>query len=375
MSLTGECFDKVFGLSRETNACYATYPAGYSESASGLYLDETPGLNLKRIMGSVETTAELWTLMENARVEGVKRFTSETVKHLQANAAWTRKPMSATIGSIDNGSGTVTTPNTYHGMDVVVPNHIGGQAILKRVGMYVKFTGSVNVHLYEEGNDTPLTTFVVSAVANRLTWTDVGPIGLDMEADGMTYKRYWLLWEPAGREALNSRIHCGCSGTPVWNCEHPWWVVPPSKAQDWYTWAMANGTYGSTLSDRVNWAHSNATQGMLLGFDFKCDGRTTLCTGTPDYDTDVFQSTFAYGSRFAAALYLVEHMTGSTRVNRDNIVNGDQLELMRVGYAKEINERAEWLGMELAKPENVKTYSDCFTCADESGLMVQTIRR
>ena len=87
------------------------------------------------------------------------------------------------------------------------------------------------------------------------------------------------------------------------------------------------------------------------------------------------QSVFAYGSRFAAALYLVETITGSTRVNRENISNGDALELARVSYMKEMNERAEWLGFELSKPENINRYSDCFACKDEHGLGVSTIRR
>lgn len=375
MSLTGECFDKVFGLSRSTDDCYDTYPAGYSESASGLYLDEAPGLNLKRIFSAFETTADMWDAMAKAREEGVRRFTNETIKHLQANAAWKRKPLSGTVGSIDNGSGTVTTPNTYHGMDLLLPNHKGGKAVLKRVGMYVKFTGTVTVSLYQEGTNTPITSFNVSTVNNQLTWTDIVNVELDMEQDGSGYKRYWFLWEPAGREALNSRIHCGCGGTPTWNCENPWFMKSPEKRQDWYLWAMANGTYGNDLSDRANWGHNNATQGMLLGFDFKCDARTTLCSGSPDYASDVFQSVFAYGAMFAGALHLVEQITSSTRVNRENIVAGDQMELNRVGYTKEMNERAAWLGAELALPENIDTYSDCFTCKDETGLNVSTMRR
>ena len=71
----------------------------------------------------------------------------------------------------------------------------------------------------------------------------------------------------------------------------------------------------------------------------------------------------------------MEFITGSTRVNRESIVNGDQMELARVSYTKEMNERAEYMGYELSQPENVNRYSDCFACKDDSGIAVSTIRR
>jgi hypothetical protein len=70
----------------------------------------------------------------------------------------------------------------------------------------------------------------------------------------------------------------------------------------------------------------------------------------------------------------VEDVTGSTRVIRENIVDGDQMELLRVSYQKEVDERAEWLGSELSE-DGVNMFSDCFACKDAHGMQIQTIRR
>lgn len=382
MSVATGCFENVFGLSRSGCECLGTPPDDYDVSMSGLYLDETPAFNIEKVFGAANCNATGWEIMTKAREHGIKSFTDRVLREVRSQTKWKRSPIKATIGSTDSGTGTVNLAKTYHGMDVLFPDHRGGTATLKRIGMYVKFTGTVTVSVYEEDNDTPITTFSVNTTANRLTWTDVVWLDLDMDADGASNKRYWFLWEPTGgQQALNSRIHCGCSGTPTWSCAHPWWSNEPNKPQAWYKWAMANGTYGDTLIDRENWTHNNATQGMLLEFDFRCDARTSICYAEPDYQGDPLQSAFAWGARYEAALYIINYISGSTRVNRETLTGGDELERLRVSYMAEVQKFAEYMGGYLSgagedgylHPEQISTYSDCFIC-NNNGPSVKSIR-
>ena len=155
----------------------------------------------------------------------------------------------------------------------------------------------------------------------------------------------------------------------------------PSKNQEWYKWAMANGTSGNLLSDRDKWTHSNSTQGLMLDIDFTCDARTSICRDDPDYEGDPVQAAFAWGVLFASALDIVQTITGSTRVVREAIAGGDEMERLRVSYMAKVKEYADYIGEVLTMPADngrssgVNSYSDCFTCRDTTGIAVKTIRR
>ena len=385
MSQHAECFEDVFGLSRTDCECFGTPPEGYDTTASGLYLDELPGLDLEKLFKARKCSDEGWTIMDRARTEGVRRFNNEVLKHIKANTKATRTNTRSQIGDTKNGSKTVTLGKTYHGLDLMLADMVGGVATVHRIGGYFKFTGTVDVSVYEVGDDTPIATYTINTVMNRLAWTEIDPLVLSMESTSSQNPRYWFLFEPTpGQQALASKVaSCGCSGKPKWDIYHRQFESAVAiDGQAWTAWAMANGTYGNTIADREDWAHNNETQGLLLDIEFKCNALTAICSGTPDYDQDPLQMTYAYGARFAAGLELVEYITGSTRVNREAITNGDELELLRVNYTKEMNTRAEWLGEQLSEePDDgnphsgVNTYSDCFTCKDPHGIQVKTIRR
>lgn len=385
MSQQPACFENVFGLSRTDCECFGTPPEGFDTTESGLYLDELPGLNLKKLFEAKECSDQGWTIVTRAREAGIQRFNNEVLRYITANAKRKRTDTRSQIGDTKNGTKTVNLTKTYHGLDLMLADMVGGVATVRRIGGYFKFSGTVDVSVYELGDDTPIATHSINAVQNRLAWTEIDPLVLSMESPSSENPRYWFLFEPSGgQQALASKIaSCGCSGKPKWDIgARQFESAVTIDGQAWTAWAMASGTYGNTLADREDWVHNNETQGLLLDVDFKCNARTAICSGSPDYEQDPLQMTYAYGSRFAAGLELVEYITGSTRVNREAITNGDQLELLRVNYTKEMNSRAEYLGEQLSdEPDEgnphsgVNTYSDCFACKDPHGIQVKTIRR
>jgi hypothetical protein len=377
MSATPACFENVVGLSRTDCECYGTPPSGFDTSNSGLFIDETPGLNLERIFSAANCSKDGWTILQRANDSGVKSFVNEVLMGIREGTKWTREPGRSTIGG-EKGTGTVNLNKPYHGIDLVLANHIGGTATIKRIGTAMKFTGSVDVSVYEADNDTPLYTRTVSAVNNVRTWTEIDPITLSMEGNTSENPRYWFLFQPTtGQTALNYTIaSCGCSGKPKWSSNYNQLESAiVLDGQNWTAWAMANGTYGTTLSDRENWTHANETQGLMLDVEFKCDARATLCSGTPDYETDPVQMSIAYGIRLAAALDVISQVTGSTHVIRDNIAGGDELELLRVSLRKDKADIVGYLVEVFTSPDGVNTYSDCFTCKSAQTITAKTMRR
>lgn len=377
MSATPECFEDIIGLSRTDCECYGTPPSGFDISGSGLFIDETPGLNLDRIFSAANCSDDGWKILTRARDNAVKSFVNEVMMGIREGTQWRREPGRSTIGG-EKGTDTVKLNNPWHGIDLVLANHVGGTATIKRIGTAMKFTGDVLVSIYEADNDTPIYTRTVAAVNNVRTWTEIEPITLSMEGNTSDNPRYWFLFQPTtGQTALNYAIaSCGCSGKPKWSSNYGQLESAiVLDGQNWTAWAMANGTYGVDLSNRENWSHANETQGLMLDVEFKCDSKTTLCSGSPDYDQDPVQMSLAYGIRLSAALDVIAQVTGSTRVIRDNIAGGDELELLRAGYRKDKADIIAYLVDVFTSPDGVNTYSDCFTCKSAQNLRASTMRR
>lgn len=388
MSAPYACFEKIIGLSRTDCECFNTgMPVDASESASGLFLDETPGLTLDVIKAaaSCATGGDGWKLMQTAVAEGVKRYTSETLKYIRANTEWKRVPVRSQVGDTENSRKEVTANKTYHGMSLLLPHHVGGWARVKRIGTYFKQTGTINLGVYGRDSDTPIETFALATEANRLKWTDVDVL-LSMEVEGSLNPKFWFLFDTGtstGGNMLNSRIHCGCGGTRKY--ENQPWFESSVKANDkaWMKWAEAGGVSGTTLSEREDWSSYNETQGIVLDIEFGCTAQHSLCTGNPDYDNDPVQMGSAYAVRFAAAAYIVSQIIASTNVNRETLTGGDNFYQLRGGFEKRFYEYAhEFIGATLVQPHDegdphsgVNSYSDCFTCKDVRRMKVSTMLR
>lgn len=385
MSASVACFDNVFGLSRTGCDCFTDgMPTDADVSNSGLFLDETPALNLTRIFSGSGCEDTGWGILTKAREHGVQAFRDKVIALVRQDSKWKRTPTRSKIAD-DKATKEVRLLKSYHGVELVFASHFGGTATIKAIGGAFKFTGSVDVSIYDDASDTPLDTFTITATQNSRVWTQIEPFEIDLTAYGSDNPRYWLLFEPTdGQKALNSKVaSCGCSGKPKWNINAPYYESGVAiDGQAWTAWAMAAGTYGDDLAERDSWIHANETQGLMLDIEFKCDARTVVCSGEPDYQQDPLQQAFAWGSRYEAALYIVDYLTGSTRVNREALAGGEELEQLRVSYMAKVKESSEWLAEQLtAEPDDenprsgINTYSDCFACRDQHGMKVQTIRR
>ena len=60
MSALPDCWNSVIGFTRTDDTCIDdAYPVGYSESLSGLYIDELQGMTL-RILDNTDNSTTLW---------------------------------------------------------------------------------------------------------------------------------------------------------------------------------------------------------------------------------------------------------------------------------------------------------------------------
>lgn len=387
MSAPYDCFEKIIGLADSSCDCFTDdLPADTAESASGLQLAGLEGMNLNVLKAAADcaTGGDLGALLENARVEGIRRYKEETLKYIRANARVKRPSVRGQIGDTAQCRTAVSLNNTHHGLHLRLAHHVGGTATVKRIGTFMEFTGTVDVNLYGIDGTTATETVSCATTAGTLVWTTVD-IDLSLEVNGSQNPEYWFLWEPTGgQQARNSRIHCGCGGRRTWN-ETPWFESGV-KANDeaWMKWAMAHGTKGNTLADRDMWTHTNETQGLLLDIEFGCEAVRTLCDGYPDYTNDPLQMSSAYAVRYAAGSYIISTLLASTSVSRETLTgDGENYYRTKAIFEKGFYERAhDYIGATLVQPPDegdpasgVNTYADCFACKEKSGFRKSTITR
>jgi hypothetical protein len=205
MSYTG-CFENIIGLSRTPCPCTADdIPADADVSASGLYLDETPHLNLQQVQSSMDSCHELWTMMDRARSTAVADMQSETIACIRAGAKVARKANTSIIGEWDESTRKITETTTYVGMMVKAAQIRGGTMTLKRIGLKVDTTGPIQVGVYSLEGLVQL--YTVDAVADTLTWyTLPAALELPMDPDGSLNQRYWLLWEDGSPTTMRSTL-------------------------------------------------------------------------------------------------------------------------------------------------------------------------
>lgn len=384
MSQTNACFENVVGLSRNTCECYGTPPEDYDVSASGLYVDEAPGFNFKKIHEAAECNEDGWSVLTKAREDGQREFINMVLQGVKMQTR-DRRPLGRSVIGKEKGTKALRLPNTYHGLDVKFHWIRGGKAIIKRIGGAFKFSGSVTVEVYDEVQDTPLYTRTITAVQNKKWWTDIEPIEVDLSNLDGDHPRLWFLFTPTeGQEALDISVApCGCGGKAKWT--HDMNTCAAGVVVDgntWTAWLVAGGVKNNTLSTREDWTHSNETQGLMLDVEFKCDGKTVLCFGEPDYEGDIIQRAFARGVQLESALRAIAYATGSTRVVCEAIAGGDETELTRVALRKDRDEVLNWLiavltmeGDDGEERSGVNRYSDCLACKDVSNMQVRTIPR
>ena len=382
MSASTTCFENIIGLSRTDCPCVEDRPVDAGVSESGLYLDELEGLNLRLINASQACGYNgIWAKMERARESAIEQTIEELMACIGANTDPARGIGKAQIGEDKKATAAShLLRHAFHGMTIQTAKVQGGAFYVDAIGTSFKPTDGMgdtivlNVYEREEASSDPIATYVLPITGNKTVWTDIEPLSLSMDAMGMENPRFWFLFSPvAGMKAMNAEINCGCSSTgqnPYWDLNAPQYLSRQQKGQMlWAEWAMAAGTFGTTLADRDTWTTENPTSGILLRVRFECDEQSTFCAGSPNYQTDHIQKVLAHTVRFKAGANLVKEILSSTDINPYTMTGGDQLEQNRKEYLDAFNKRiGQYLCPELSNSANVNRYGDCRKCKDRHGL-------
>lgn len=370
MSIEG-CYANIIGLSRTDCPCLDdNIPSDASVSKSGLYLDESPWLNLASVQAATNSCQELWTILARAVENATRDLRTDLLASIRTNAVPKRQNTRGIIGEWDEATRLLNPDKDHIGMMIHTADMVGGSMTIERIGLKIDTTGNVDVKVYDR--ETLLQTYTVSAVAGSMTWYTLPmPLVLTMEGEGSQNPKYYFLWEPNGRKPYNTRIHCNCPGKflPRYDCQHPSFESATNRnGYNWSQWVMATGIKGDDLNAREDWSKYNETQGLAIDASFTCDMNTVLCGD--DY-TDPLMMEQARAIQDKAAFYALAFIRSSQNVNALTLLNGEMLNENAARYDASYRARIEKL-TELFG-DNINAFSDCLTCKDPWGFKISTI--
>lgn len=353
-----ECLDKIIPLSRTTCECFdSNKPTDYNEGLSEVYLDELEGLEL-RVLEAVSdcATGNLWELMEWAREEAIKRFTSDLLGCLEQKYVRQRNTFSGLIGRATWTSNVALTPG-YAGvrLDLSAVNGRGvrsGVAILNRIGLAFNASATFDVYIYNNVDPAPVGQYTVTTVANQVVFaTLTTPLELPLSRDGYDNFYYYIVYPLNGTYLpKNNGTSCGSCGSP--------------QRAVWEDWFALTGWKASSLSALSSGTSNTPMNGLILDLTLKCRTEELICSDLNplDIQSDGAHAKYPYAVRFKAGELLIEKILSTPNVNRYTMLGNERLWGKRNHFLKTYNDWIAWLCDRINVDKN-----DCLKCDPNEG--------
>lgn len=378
MSTSLDCFKYTNGLSRTSCNCFDDdKPSDFDVSDSGLFIDETEGLNLVYPLSAAECgRGNLWELMESSRDEGALYWNTTVMNYIGERTLRKRKYFSGVIGDDRTNRTKTNFTNNFAGLSMKLSTVRGGVMRLKRVAMFFESATPIDVFLYDNDSDVPLYSWNITPVAGRVEWYTLPiPIDISLVREVPRAKQLWLMYATSGApRPLQHYVTCGCGELKNLNkwTDNPSFanLSTPQARYNWLEWMVVSGTTGNSLTLReTDWHHNNLGYGLMIDAEFICNANEIICADALDYTNDELAMVQAYGLRYAQAERLVDKILSSTKLNRFTMLDREALYGKRSHFKKEMDTRAKYVAHELTKPDRINLINDCFSCKDKFGFV------
>jgi hypothetical protein len=352
------CLREIVGFTRETDSCVSGYDPSYSDSDSGLFIDELPGMGL-RILNSTGGHYDIWEKMTNASENAINAFKIEVLKEILKTKEPARPKFKGDIG--EKSYTTTLSSDTYHGLRLYSDIN-GGSFTLRGITLLLNVSGAITLTIWrgedEEEGATALYTYNLTSVADRPKYNAITPIELTLDGN------YYFLYTTTGLP-LNNKLGCNCGG-------YKWCFDPDAPCyrrsrNKWTEWVMAAGVHGSDLTERDDWPTSRDARGIALHGDFGCDTLASLCDDHADWDDDPIDSAIAWAILYKAGSFLSTYIMDSEEINRYTLLGIDQLGANIAFYEAKFKEMIEFIGENFEGERN-----ECLKCRDPHGYKRMT---
>jgi hypothetical protein len=334
--------ENLIGLSRTECECFELED---SESDSGLWLDELEGLNLKMIDAGTYCQ-ELADFMKQARDNAIISLKADLLSALRNNYKPRHDAFVGLLGQLSYKK-SITPTDEFVGVELASKMIKGSKIKIKRIGINIDTTKTVDVRFYLRGEEISVTEaesgeediapVEIEAIANKWVYKTLDePIILDLWVDGYNCLEYLVGYFPSGEKYKDNDTDCGCG----------------SKSNYIENFIKFSGASGEVDDYRT----SAKAHGLVLDVEMFCETEDIIEDNLIYSD---FKLVLAHSLRYKAGFFLAQSILSSPNGNvYTNAVNPEQLYTNALGYESEYKNRVKsWL------PENIKITNGCYVCA------------
>jgi len=342
------CLENIIGFTRKEDDCVQDYDSSYSDSDSGLYVDELQGMSL-RILDSMGGVSDIWEKLTNSRENAINSFKTDIIHEIEKYKEPIRSYFSGDIGY--KKFTTILTKKTYQGFRMHSDVN-GGKFILRGVSLILNSTEAVNLEIYDEYD--LLYTYPISSVAGRPNKTVIVPLELPLDRD------YYFLVSSVG-SPYNNKLTCGCGGYRwCFNTEKPCYKYSKDR---WTEWCMIGGVMGDDLGIRDDWTITKNCNGMILHGNFSCSMYDVLCTDESDFVNNPIDASIAWAVLYRTGEFLTNYIMDSAEVSRYTLLGVEALNENRVYYNQRYAIMVDYIAKNI---EDERT--GCYRCRPAMGM-------
>lgn len=363
MSVILNCWDNIIGLSQSECDCHSLCrPADYNYSQSGLFIGDQEPLN--NIEGLQDCDNDcFWEIMEKARDNAVRQFQSDTLALLLKDYKIKRAPYYGGIGYLKN-SQDINISTTYAGIRICCADIISGTLTIKNIGTLFNFTGTVTVTIYNNKNEIVGTT-VLNTVANKHTQNNY-ILQLPLHDDYLDHLEYNIVYSLTGTQApRNNTVHCNCGAIrPNYDMCNPNFYKSYPKKYKWANWIIVGGFLKNDL-DFQNVACNTSLNmyGLTIDVELRCNVNELLCMDELDFTSDPLAASMAHAILYKASWITANKILKTDLLNRQTIVNREQLEDSQKEWNQKYNEITRYIADNVDISKN-----DCFACKEKQQI-------
>jgi hypothetical protein len=339
MSTILECLEPVVGLSRNTDI--EGYEEEYSDSLSGLFIDELQGLNLVNTCG-----VDVWNLLDRSRENAIKTLRSDLSQEATKWIQPKRGTFSGTIGTIQFNK--LESTSTYFGARIFT-NLTGVKNLITGITYLPTATGDQALYIFDDYDliHTIAITGCVAGKQKRVTF--------DYELTaGNTY---FLI---QGSSAYRSKLTC--CGTPwCFNTEKPCYNITKLH---WSRWIMAAGITGTDINSRETWTRKNQFYSMAIHASFYCNIDSLICSEFSDFEGNETDRAIAHALQYKSGELFLNSIMDSGEINRFTLLGNEAMNFNRETYANRYKVMIEYAAANLDLNR-----TDCYSCKTQSKLV------
>ena len=330
----------------------------YRYSVSGLYIsDILPEEELSGLAGCDET---VWDLIERGRENAIREFKAALNATLQRYNTLKYHTYNGNIGRSD-GTGYLASTKAYAGLHIRTNGLRSGYLKINRILALFQASASVNITIYDQSGTIVVPSFSITTRAGQKAISDVS-VKIPLLGPHNHEQHYFLVYEydAANKPLLNKAVCSTCAAfVPSRDTENPLFTDRRDK-HAWANYVVCGGWEGDSITDFTNAPQqvSEYMNGLSLEVEIGCDLSSGLCGLLDGFDSNPWAMSVAAAIQRKAAAWLVDRRLSSSKANRNNAVNKDDLRAQVGKWEAEYAEILQYLSTNIPADVN-----ECLECS------------